>query len=285
MEPTQIRNGLALYSVGEGAPILLMPYPHASATEPMASSPLANILRELDFRVLTFDPPGNFCSTRVPRLTMSEMSDCAVETLREFEIADVLPVVGHSMGGLCAIAFALAHPARVAKLGLINTLTGGPAIRRHKAIPYCMRLTDPDFWRLCWWGIQLAWLGRGSLAIHKKIDRLCDQMCYVDKRFAPEIVIRDEDYRLPAPVRSKWLQVALQLDYRKRLNEIRIPTLVTVGRLDLQTPVGCGEELVNGIAGARLVVFEQSGHFPFIEERDTFTRLLEEFLMEEMDQR
>ena len=63
-------------------------------------------------------------------------------------------IVGHSMGGLCAIAFALAHPARVAKLGLINTLTGGPAIRRHKAIPYCMRLTDPDFWRLCWWAFN-----------------------------------------------------------------------------------------------------------------------------------
>jgi proline iminopeptidase len=103
-------------------------------------------------------------------------------------------------------------------------------------------------------------------------------MCFVDKRLAPEIVIHDEDYSTPAPVRSKWTQVALRLDYKKRLGEILAPTLVMVGRHDLQTPVGCSQELIDGISGARLVVFERSGHFPFIEEREGFERALNEFL-------
>jgi proline iminopeptidase len=255
-----------------------MPYPHASADESMAESLLADILHALDFCVVTFDPPGNFRSTRAPQLTMAEMIDCAEETLHAIGIAEPVILVGHSMGGLCSIAYAIEHPERVAKLVLIGALSGGPAIRRYKAIPYCIRLTDPNFWRLCWWGIQLAWLGRGNLVIHKKIDRVCNTLCFVDKRLVPEVIIHAEDYRLPAPVRSKWPQVALRIDYRKRLSEIRVPTLITVGRHDLQTPVGCSQELVNGIAGAQLVVFEQSGHFPFIEERGAFTRTLEKFL-------
>ena len=279
----EIHDGLAIYSQGSGTPVLLMPYPHASATEPMIENPLANILCDLNYRVITFDPPGNFCSTRAPQMTMAEMITCAEETRHTFGIAERVIVIGHSMGGLCSIAFTLAYPDRVAKLVLIDTLSGGPAIKRHKAIPYCMSLTDPNFWRLCWWGIQLSWLGRGNLAIHKKINRLCDQMCYVDKRLAPEIVIRNEDYRLPAPVRSKWTQVAVGLDYKKRLGEIRVPTLVIVGRQDLQTPVGCSQELADGISGARLRVFERSGHFPFIEEREAFVRSLEGFLIEELE--
>ena len=37
-------NGLSVYSVGAGAPVLLFPYPHAHTTTPMAQSPLAEIL-------------------------------------------------------------------------------------------------------------------------------------------------------------------------------------------------------------------------------------------------
>jgi proline iminopeptidase len=275
-----IQDGLAMYSQGAGIPVLLMPYPHASANEPMIENPMANILIDLNFRVITFDPPGNYRSTRTPTMTMQEMIECAQETLRAYEITEPVIVVGHSMGGLCSIAYNLAHPERVAKLVLVDTLSGGPAIRHYKAIPYCMSLKDPNFWRLCWWGIQLSWLGRGNLAIHKKIDRLCDSMCYFDKRFAPEIVIRDEDYHTPAPIRSKWTQVALGLDYKNRLNEIHVPTLVIVGRYDLQTPVGCSQELVDGISGAQLEVFERSGHFPFIEEHSAFVRALGKFLVE-----
>lgn len=245
----------------------------------MIENPLASILRDLNFRVITFDPPGNFRSTRTPKLTMLEMTNCAEETLCAFGVAEHVIVVGHSMGGLCSIVFALAHPDRAKKLVLIDTLSGGPAIRRHKAIPYCMSLTDPNFWRLCWWGIQLSWLGRGNLAIHKKIDQLCDSMCYHDKRFAPPIAIHEGDDRLPAPIRSKWTQVALGLDYKNRLNEIHVPTLVIVGRYDLQTPVGCSQEL-GGISSAQLTIFENSGHFPFIEEREAFVSTLSKFLKE-----
>ena len=42
--------------------------------------------------------------------------------------------------------------------------------------------------------------------------------------------------------------------------------------------MGCSEELANGIPNARLAIFEYSGHYPFIEERDRFKQTVMEFL-------
>jgi pimeloyl-ACP methyl ester carboxylesterase len=40
----------------------------------------------------------------------------------------------------------------------------------------------------------------------------------------------------------------------------------------------CSKEIAQGISGARLVIFEHSGHYPFAEERDLFKQTLAEFL-------
>ncbi len=47
---------------------------------------------------------------------------------------------------------------------------------------------------------------------------------------------------------------------------------------DPQTPMACSEELARGIREAQLVIFERSGHYPFIEEREQFKSVLGEFL-------
>jgi pimeloyl-ACP methyl ester carboxylesterase len=69
-----------------------------------------------------------------------------------------------------------------------------------------------------------------------------------------------------------------RLDYRPRLGEIRVPTLLLVGRHDPQIPPACSEELASGIPDARLVVFEMSGHYPFIEEARAFWPMVGDFL-------
>ncbi len=51
-----------------------------------------------------------------------------------------------------------------------------------------------------------------------------------------------------------------------RLGEIRIPTLVMACRDDFITPPEQSERIQQAIPGAELVIFEESGHFPFVEE-------------------
>jgi proline iminopeptidase len=86
------------------------------------------------------------------------------------------------------------------------------------------------------------------------------------------------DWRHPAPTRLAWGMIARRLDYRERLGEIRVPTLVLVGKHDPQMPLACAEELAHGIPNARLVVFGRSGHYPFVEEGDSFWPTVGDFL-------
>jgi L-proline amide hydrolase len=66
---------------------------------------------------------------------------------------------------------------------------------------------------------------------------------------------------------------------RDRLHEIVVPTLVARGRHDMCTDA-VAAELVNGIRGAREVVFEHSSHTPVLEESDRYLEVVGEFLKE-----
>ena len=56
-----------------------------------------------------------------------------------------------------------------------------------------------------------------------------------------------------------------------------MPTLVTVGRYDEITPA-CAQTIVDGVAGARLVVFEKSGHYAHEEEPEAYAAAVSDFL-------
>ena len=64
-----------------------------------------------------------------------------------------------------------------------------------------------------------------------------------------------------------------------RLGEIRVPTLFTCGRADLATPATSA--IYQGkLPGSRLVVFENSSHWHFEEERALYLKTLRNFLRE-----
>ena len=59
---------------------------------------------------------------------------------------------------------------------------------------------------------------------------------------------------------------------------IRCPTLVLAGEEDILLPVPCAEELARGIAGAELVVLENTGHGMLIETPDAVAAAMLNFL-------
>ena len=58
------------------------------------------------------------------------------------------------------------------------------------------------------------------------------------------------------------------------MTEIRVPTLVVVGREDVYTPVAWAEQLNRDIPGWKLVVIEEAGHMPNLERPDVFNDAL-----------
>jgi pimeloyl-ACP methyl ester carboxylesterase len=275
---SDVINGLAVYRVGEGEPVLLMPYPHASGVTSMVETDLTGILIGLGRTVVTFDPPGVFCSTRNPKVHMDEMLGCSLETLEHFGINGSIDVVGHSMGSFCALAFALEYGNRVKKLVLIGSTSGWPAIRKW-GIQRNLKRSTKKYWMLIVWGF-VVFIGLGNLKIHKQLDRLMDSVSYVDKSFVMETFIYKDDRRKPLPERAKWpIYLRKQnVDYKDRLGELNMPVLICVGHHDPVTPLIMNQELHEGIKDSRLVIFEKSGHFPFVEEIQRFSNVLDEFL-------
>jgi pimeloyl-ACP methyl ester carboxylesterase len=63
-----------------------------------------------------------------------------------------------------------------------------------------------------------------------------------------------------------------------RLSDLAMPTLLVWGRHDHIFPVAHAEAAARRIRGARMEIFEASGHTPQMEEPERFNRLVLNFL-------
>jgi proline iminopeptidase len=278
-EPITTRDGLAVYTMGTGLPLFLFPSPHGMTLHSTAESPLTQILAGIGRRVITFDPPGAYRSTRPARVDMVEMLECAQLALEICRINGTIDVVGHGMGGLCALSMAIELPRQVNRLVLINAASGANSIHRNHGIPWYWPVTSRKFWKWVSLSLQVR-SGRGSLASHKQLVRLTRHASFYNKSLIPEIQIHQDDFRRPAPLRNRWDRSARQVDFSDRLGRVWSQTLVCSGLHDPQTPLGCSQELTAGIPYARQVIFEQSGHYPYIEEPGRFEHELTGFFSE-----
>jgi proline-specific peptidase len=62
-----------------------------------------------------------------------------------------------------------------------------------------------------------------------------------------------------------------------RLDEITVPTLITVGRYDEITPT-CAETMHRRIPHAQIQVFEHSSHMAHLEETASYLQVVADFL-------
>lgn len=66
-------------------------------------------------------------------------------------------------------------------------------------------------------------------------------------------------------------------DITSRLPEIKVPTLITVGKYDEITPK-VAETIRKGIPGSRLVLFENSAHLAMWDEQENYVRTVKDFV-------
>ena len=232
-------------------------------------------LRRLGRQVITFDPPGSGKSTRAARLGMPEMHRCTDEALEACGVSSLVDALGHSMGGLTLLAYAIEQSRRVKRLVLVGTGSGGPAYT--KAPGALWNRSHPAFWRMALLGIlHVAW---PRLAPERIMLNFVKRYSFHDRSLAEPEGVELRDWLRPRRGRTAdWHRVARKLDYAPRLNEVEAPTLILCGRYDPQFPPSCSEELAVGIGTARTVYFECSGHYPFIEEPEAFWAVVEAFL-------
>jgi len=181
-----------------------------------------------------------------------------VDFLHGFLVAQKLgqaTLVGSSLGGWIALEFAVRHPDMVDRLVLVGS-AGLPWL--HPA-PVDFNPTS-----------LAATRARMEALVHDK-KRVTEPI--VRQVFADHL--RNND---GSTIQRTFAGLASSRFVDGRLASIRVPTLVVWGREDEMIPLAAGEMLRDGIAGARLVVFDHCGHLPHVEMPAEFTRAVLEFL-------
>ena len=215
------------------------------------------------YRVTVFDNRGVGRSAAPPG--EYRIADFAADTIALMDALGLERphVVGSSMGGAIAQELALAHPDRVRSLVLNGTWCRGDRFL-HEIV------------RNWIWAAQ-------------KADSIRDFLVAVNLWcFAPRIwnegimdgwldAAEASPYQQSVDAFCRSAEALLHHDTADRLAAIAVPTLVTVGRLDLVLPERYSRAIAERIPGARLVVVREAGHQPFQEVPDEYNRLLAEF--------
>lgn len=190
-------------------------------------------------------------------------------------------VLGHSWGGMLAMEYALRQPNGLASLILADTTASVPqmiaetsrliselpsevqqAIQKHES----QGTTDsPEYEAACW--LFSSRHAGGHIQpkpqwVEEAFEKLDDNEVYL-KMWGP----------------SEFCATGLLRDWdiTDRLAEIRVPTLVLAGRFDEATPA-LAETIHRGIPGSERVIFEESAHFPHIEETERYLEVVSDFL-------
>ena len=206
-------------------------------------------------RAYAIDLPGHGKSEGAGRDTIDAYRDVVLGFLDAFGLERAV-LVGHSMGGAIVQAFALAYPARVAGIALVGT---GARLRVLPAILDGV-LTDFD-----------------------TTARVVTENCFGAHPDPVLLAKSEEQFRAcPARVTFGDYSACNGFDILARIAEIRAPTLAICGTHDKMTPVKYSEFLVSKIAGARLAVIQDAGHYVMIEKPIETNRALVEFLQNEI---
>jgi proline-specific peptidase len=229
------------------------------------------------FSLILLDPRGTGESDAPedPRAYATSDYVADVEDLRVHLGEARLDLLGHSHGGVVAMAYAAAHPEGTRRLVALDTL-----VRWH-----------PEEWE----GLLLRhrdepWYEAARTAfLAAEADDIADDgsrrsEVYMPlyfsrydaraRRYVEEVLSKTTPNGDPLRLfgeDDKW-------DMRADLARIEAPTLVVTGEHDLVAGPACAEDIASGIRGSRVVLIEDCGHFTFIEQPERVRELVTGFL-------
>ena len=215
------------------------------------------------YRIVRFDARGfGGSGPGDAALTMDRIAEDAAVLIERLRLGPVI-LVGCSMGGYAAFAFAQKHPTLLRGLVLVDTRAAAdtPEARR----------------------------GRGDLAARvmkegarAALDAFLPRIIgETTKKSRADVIARLKDIMLatsPRGISDALHGMAARQDSTPLLREIRVPALVVCGEEDVITPVAEAESLHRGIRGSELAIIPKAGHLPSMETPEAFSGVLEKFL-------
>jgi pimeloyl-[acyl-carrier protein] methyl ester esterase len=249
---------LYVESSGRGPPLVLL---HGWAMHSGVFDPIASRLAP-HHRVHAVDLPGHGFSAPADAFTI----DGVVAALEATFAAEQtqLDVVGWSLGGQIALAWALANPQRISRLALVATTP---------------RFVAGDGWdhavsreTLQRFGDELAVAWKPTV-----LRFLTLQLRGSEHGRAALAALRGELFARGEPSRRTLAEALAALattDLRAEVTRVLHPTLVIAGDRDTLVPTAAGRWLASSMTNGRFVSIDGAAHVPFLSHPDEFVRTL-----------
>lgn len=208
-------------------------------------------------RVIALDLPG-FGKTSEPPIPWSvdEYTDFVMEFIKVLKLKKVI-LMGHSFGGRVIIKMMtkLKKEFEVEKIILLDSAGIKPKTNLKKQI-------KQKWFKMCK-RVANSKLGR------KLSPGLVEEM---QKKHG------SADYRNASSLMRQVLVKAINEDLTDLLPNIKVPTLLVWGDQDTATPLEDARIMEKLIPDAGLVVLKNTGHYSFLEDFYTFSRVMDSFL-------
>jgi proline iminopeptidase len=206
------------------------------------------------------------------------LASCTLEQMADdiAALCDMLDVeraflFGHSAGGFVAMHTALRHPSLVQGLILCGTSPTVAPLPDYEGDPAPTLASRGNREAL----EVMARIASGDITTQTMDDfvKIVGPLHTTPSR--PEIFPRifAASSMTIEMIRHFMQSIAPTYDLRPMLERIAAPTLAIVGRHDWVCPPRASRAIARGIPGARLVEFNDSGHFLFSEEPEKFREL------------
>ena len=232
------------------------------------------------FELVLFSPRGSHGSDPADDYSLaSYVAD--VEALRSHLSVEQLDLLGFSHGGCVAMAYAAAHPARIRRLLLVDTL----AVWGDEAEAEMKRMIEARGGEP-WFAEALQAIEEEQAGEFGSVDDLIANLqrqipLYFHRWEGNEQTGRElaADFAEAKPLHHFNTVEFPTLDLRDELRAIKASTLVVVGDDDFICGPACADAIVRELSNAQLVTIRDSGHPVYLEQPEAFRAALTDFLL------
>ena len=210
-----------------------------------------------------------------------------IEKLRQLLGYETISLVGHSYGTVPAQAYAINYPDRVKKMVLINSFHSGAMWQANcDSYNHYAKTHFPEKWRQIDSLHSLGYLSSeeplksvyASLptkyVYYHNTKLMGNVPNYPYRGWANDVYVtiigKDGDFDVSGSM--------INQDYRRLLKDVKAETLVIAGRYDGVSTPEFAVQYKTFMPQAQFVMFENSGHNPYLEEPEKFYSLFEKFM-------
>ncbi|HDR6312894.1 TPA: alpha/beta fold hydrolase [Bacillus cereus] len=205
-----------------------------------------------------------------------------LEELRKQLNVEKVNLLGYSFGGQLCLEYALKYPKKVAKMVLQAPLLDDFNDMYTVQIEGFLQITKGEMKE------QISKISKSKIPLKERYHQVWN---IVDTENVDRLLFKNEEFAKLN--RSLWEESKLNntgkmskvifeakspLPLIERIKDLEIDTCVLVGAHDYNTGVGMSNRITKKLKNSKLVIFENSAHFPDIEETDKVCETIIEFL-------